>query len=1106
MRIRSACAGTLLLFALAPTSAFARPDLRVVSVSNPPRFAVPGERFTASDETVNRGRSRAARSLTSYSLDPSRSRAVAARLVPALRKGASSRRAVTVAIPRSIADGTYSLVACADARDRVRERDEANNCHAAERALVIDTAAPKAPRVDDRPDAATRETSASVAFSSPEPSGRFACRLDGAAFAPCASPVTLDELAEGTHRFEVTVRDAAGNVSAPSSVEWTVDRTPPPPPTIDEAPAPVTLGGDALIAFSSAEPDARFSCALDDAPATACTSPAQLSGLADGEHVLRIVARDAAGNESDPVVVRWTTTPDQMTLGDGAWSWFADPRAVHHQGAHRRTYVGWVARDGDVMVSAYDHDTLTKTTALVAASVQVDDHANPALQVLPDGRLRVYYSPHTGTPMWYRTSLAPEDVSAWGPAVTMPENVAGSRGFTYPNPVHLAGEGRTYVFWRGGNYNPTFATQADGSESWTPPGRLITGSGRPYVKYDGDGDRTIHVAFTNAHPNESPDVNIYYAQYRDGVLRKADGTLIGPLGGAGIMPSAADLVFDEADNAWIHDVAHDALGRPVLVFAAFRPTGDEHPYRFEHRYLYARWTGEDWDVKPITTAGGSISEDAREPYYSGGITLDHEDPRVVYLSREGNAHAWEVETWTTPDGGDSWDVQPVTAGSATKNVRPVSPRGMLPFSSDMSVLWMRGRYRYFVQYETSIATILRTGGDAAPVADATTTPRTGLAPLEVTFDGSASEDPEGTALEYAWSFGDGATGSGRQVTHRYTVPGRYTTTLTVTDGAGRQDTYVTEVDVRPAAVTGPALDLAGGGATLHGAVTPPGTYFFEYGTDALDARTPAVTLDPGDNRRVDVSAAVTGLTPGVQHRYRLAVQTPGGTTYGAERTFTAGTPVSYGDLVTGTPGLLAYWRLGEPGGSVAADELGARPGAYAPRGVTLGVAGALPGDPSTAAAFDGSAGEMTASTPPLTTSGTLEGWFQWQSGVAIMRDDTSTAGAGWILAYANGDRIACRAGGTPLVSTQLVSSVRTGWHHFALTRDGDDVRLYLDGVRLTLADDPPGPASSAMPWHVMRNGNSPREYTRGSADEVAVYAGALTAADIQRRAAFGPPR
>ena len=35
--------------------------------------------------------------------------------------------------------------------------------------------------------------------------------------------------------------------------------------------------------------------------------------------------------------------------------------------------------------------------------------------------------------------------------------------------------------------------------------------------------------------------------------------------------------------------------------------------------------------------------------------------------------------------------------------------------------------------------------------------------------------------------------------------------------------------------------------------------------------------------------------------------------------------------------------------------------------------------------FDGVRGEMTASTAPLSTAGTLEGWFDWRSGVAVMR-------------------------------------------------------------------------------------------------------------------------
>jgi PKD repeat protein len=991
---------TVVLAALA-LAAGTGPDLRVDELSDPPRHARPGDLLTVHDITVNAGRRRAGASETRYSLG--RRAGLGARPVPALRKGAWSHGRIELQVPRDARDGTYRLRACADALDRVRERDERNNCRSSRRSVVIDTTAPAAPSIDERPD-------------------------------------------------------------------------------------PVTEGERARIAFSGAETGLAFLCALDDAAPTPCSSPLELTGLASGDHTVRVIARDAAGNESEASVVQWTAIPEQATLGDGAWSWFADPRAVHHRG---RTYVGWVAQDGDVKVSAYDHATLARTTALVASAVQADDHANPAVQILPDGHVRVFYSAHAGMRMWYRTSLAPEDVNAWGPAQTMPENIGSTYGFTYPNPVHLAAEGRTYLFWRGGDFNPAFTSQADGSEAWAPVRRLITVAGeRPYVKYDSDGESTIHIAFTNAHPNEDGDVNIYYAAYRDGALRRADGTVIGPLGTA-IVPDADNLVFDAPENAWIHDVAHDDQGRPVLVFAVFDPTSE--PRRFAHRYVYARWTGERWDARPITAAGGSISEDPREPYYSGGITLDHEDPRTVYLSRQTGEGVWDVETWSTPDGGAGWTSEPVTAGSGTKNVRPVSPRGMLPFSGDMSVLWMRGRYPYYLTYQTSIATILRTGGDEPPVADAAPVPRRGLAPLPVEFDASASHDDEGPIAEHRWDFGDGTSASGAQAEHVYGRAGRYFPTLTVTDTGGRSDTYVTETVVDAGVATGPALELAAGAATLTGAVAPrdAATAHVEYGT----SRTPDLT-------GTELEATIDGLTPGTTYRYRLVVTTAGGTVTGDERSYTADAPPSYREAVRSTPGLLGHWRLGDTGSLVAADALGARPGAYSPTGVTLGQPGALPDDPDTAAFFDG--GEMTATTPPLTDAGTLEGWFQWQAGVTVLRDSTSMGTTGWMLAYDAGGMLACRAGGTALVSTTPVSQARDGrWHHLALTRDRDEVRLYLDGRRLTLGGGAPGTATAAAPWHVMRNGTTANQYARGHADEIAIYDRALTAADIRQRAAAG---
>lgn len=56
--------------------------------------------------------------------------------------------------------------------------------------------------------------------------------------------------------------------------------------------------------------------------------------------------------------------------------------------------------------------------------------------------------------------------------------------------------------------------------------------------------------------------------------------------------------------------------------------------------------------------------------------------------------------------------------------------------------------------------------------------------LDCGFDGSFSRDLDGVIVSYAWSFGDGSTGSGRTVTHAYPAPGTYAVTLTVTDDDG----------------------------------------------------------------------------------------------------------------------------------------------------------------------------------------------------------------------------------------------------------------------------------------------------------------------------------
>ncbi len=56
--------------------------------------------------------------------------------------------------------------------------------------------------------------------------------------------------------------------------------------------------------------------------------------------------------------------------------------------------------------------------------------------------------------------------------------------------------------------------------------------------------------------------------------------------------------------------------------------------------------------------------------------------------------------------------------------------------------------------------------------------------LEVTFEGSGSEDQDGNKLSYAWDFGDGETAQGSVVKHIYAKGGKYIAKLTVNDNTG----------------------------------------------------------------------------------------------------------------------------------------------------------------------------------------------------------------------------------------------------------------------------------------------------------------------------------
>lgn len=399
---------------------------------------------------------------------------------------------------------------------------------------------------------------------------------------------------------------------------------------------------------------------------------------------------------------------------DGAWCWFSDPRAVRFVGKRDRTYVGWATSEGSIVVGAIDNQTGRIESTIIQERLSRDDHINPSLLFLSDGTLLVFYSKHSAdAEMRLAVSRRPEDISNWRPSVRMrpnlgPEGESRDGAVCYSNPVRLEGEAdRLYLFWRGIGSKPCVATSDDSGQSWSP-GRVVVAPAttypgqRPYLKVDSNGLDRIHLAFTDGHPRNEPTNGIHYACFRDRQFRKADGSIISDWAKLPFDSRAADIVYDgraTGVRAWVWDVAHDRDDRPVIVYSRL-------PAEEDHRYHYARWDGHRWRDTELASAGRWFpttpeGQTEREPHYSGGLVLDHDDPSTVYLSipRSGR---FEVERWSTPDLGATWRQTPITSGSARDNVRPVAVRGAAG-GKGPRVLWMEvARYRHYTDYLTGL--------------------------------------------------------------------------------------------------------------------------------------------------------------------------------------------------------------------------------------------------------------------------------------------------------------------------------------------------------------------------------------------------------------------
>ena len=409
-----------------------------------------------------------------------------------------------------------------------------------------------------------------------------------------------------------------------------------------------------------------------------------------------------------------TVTQSQININtvteEGAWCWFADPRAISYKnnsGSINSTYIGYIDVHGNIKATQINHLTKTTSEVLIRSYFQPDDHNNPTFLVLPDERIMIFYSRHTDEPcFYYRISQKPGDITTLGKEFRL-ETVDNT---TYPSPFILSDDpDHIYLCWRGISWHPTVArlTIPDENDNvkfdWGPfqiVRSLKGGRGvRPYAKYTSNGKDKIYLAYTTTHP-DNQEINHIYFNYIDintKELKDIKNSKLAKIGDEVLhdvdttdeykkaYPHA--IVDDSPYRDWLWEVSTDEKENPVIAMVRISENKESHDY------YYAKWTGKEWTKTFLANAGGHFHQTPDlEKCYSGGMAIDKAESNIIYASVpvEGkNGRVYELKKYTMTTDGTLASTEQLTFDSNKNNIRPfvISNKDGNP-----QITWMHGDY------------------------------------------------------------------------------------------------------------------------------------------------------------------------------------------------------------------------------------------------------------------------------------------------------------------------------------------------------------------------------------------------------------------------------
>jgi PKD repeat protein len=372
----------------------------------------------------------------------------------------------------------------------------------------------------------------------------------------------------------------------------------------------------------------------------------------------------------------------------------------------------------------------------------------------------------------------------------------------YANGAGGIQAGRAFVYFGGS----TPDNVADWVLTGTPGERLgihVASAGK--VNGDDYGDILIGADYNSAGGTRAGRAYLFHGGPAPDTT--PDLILTGDLaeGGFGAeLSSAGDVNADGYDDlfvsAWLHDGPGIDAGKAYVFLGGpnadnvpdFTFSGDAPGDRFGQAVASVGDMDGDGGVDLVVGAyfNDFTADDAGRAYVlsvSSPSPSNHPPVLTVpssVLAAEGASIAFTVQA-TDPDG------DAVTIGALN---RPVGSVFVDLGTGSAQFSWTPG-FSQAGTYSVTFTARDERGADALskqvslvidnvnrPPAAVPGGPYTGVVNVAVTFVGTGSSDPDGDALTYQWTFGDGSTGVGVNPVHAYGAGGSYPVTLQVSDG------------------------------------------------------------------------------------------------------------------------------------------------------------------------------------------------------------------------------------------------------------------------------------------------------------------------------------